>query len=103
MKTQIIISIIVVLSATLLSTAMAENKRVLYDLDQAHNLFEDFITKHNREYTDDKDRQVHFDNFKQNLKKINDLNKGDGAVYGINKFADLSPEEMKQRKGFGHN
>lgn len=68
------------------------------DVDRAEQLFDEFIFNYNKEYKDDADKAAHFDQFKINIDVINKLNDEyyPNAVYGINMYADLESEEMKQ-------
>ncbi|XP_013199638.1 uncharacterized protein LOC106142435 isoform X2 [Amyelois transitella] len=71
-----------------------------YDAKDAPKLFEQFTKDHNRNYKDEEDKKIHFEAFKVNLEKINELNaKSPSATYGINKFADYTDEERKQMFG----
>ncbi|KAI5651722.1 cathepsin propeptide inhibitor domain (I29) domain-containing protein [Phthorimaea operculella] len=74
---------------------------ILYDLNQAQELFEQFIKQYNREYKDDEDKRIHYEAFVKNLEKINQLNSqpNQTATFGINKFADYTEDEMKCMRG----
>jgi cathepsin F len=62
---------------------------------ETDKLFEDFITKYQRVYTN-RERTLKRAIFEQNLKKVEELNKrGGSARYGITKFFDLSQEEFR--------
>lgn len=77
---------------------LASAKNILrYSLEDARDHFENFIQTYNKEY-DEEERAVRYEIFVKNLEKINSLNENsDGAVFGINKFSDLTSEEFVQR------
>jgi len=57
--------------------------------------FQKLISTYNKVYASEKEYNHRFNVFKDNLKIIEDLNAKDPeAIYGINEFADLSPEEF---------
>jgi len=64
---------------------------------EERRLFMDFMKQYSKTYQHDEYR-IRFQNFKDNLKRIRDLNSqpGQTAVYAINKFADLSADEFRQ-------
>nr|XP_049704765.1 LOW QUALITY PROTEIN: uncharacterized protein LOC110379538 [Helicoverpa armigera] len=70
----------------------------LYHHVQAEHLFYNFLTTYNPSYVNDYSQmQKRFEIFKQNIKKIHELNvheKGT-AMYGVTRFADLSYEEFR--------
>ncbi|XP_077984007.1 cathepsin O-like [Glandiceps talaboti] len=67
------------------------------------NRFQRFIVSHNKTYAQGTaEYEQHFRVFKETLLRIDKLNalsskNNDTAVYGITKFADLTPEEFKQQ------
>ncbi len=65
--------------------------------------FEAFMENHNVFYTTIEEKLQRFQVFVENLKVIDTLNAlGDGAEYGITKWADRTPEEFKYMfKGLG--
>lgn len=66
-----------------------------YDLDRADEYFEQFLLEHNKQYKNDLDREMHFENFKEHLVSIMSLNNASQyAVYDINKFSDLDKFEF---------
>ncbi|XP_075973653.1 uncharacterized protein LOC142974959 [Anticarsia gemmatalis] len=68
-----------------------------YDVNDAPNLFEKFIKDYNKQYTDDADRQVHYEAFVNNLKNINKWNAEQPlTAYGINQFSDFTDEQRKR-------
>ncbi|PZC74549.1 hypothetical protein B5X24_HaOG207683 [Helicoverpa armigera] len=70
----------------------------LYHHVQAEHLFYNFLTTYNPSYVNDYSQmQKRFEIFKQNIKKIHELNvheKGT-ATYGVTRFTDLSYEEFR--------
>ncbi|XP_046658469.1 uncharacterized protein LOC124352819 isoform X2 [Homalodisca vitripennis] len=70
------------------------------NLNQIHrDMFEEFKTKYNKVYPDDKEHNRRFRIFRANLKKIQAFqeNEQGTAVYGPNMFADLTANEFKQK------
>jgi cathepsin F len=58
--------------------------------------FMSFVQKYNKKYHNEKEILDRFTIFKSNLKIIDELNnKQKSARFGINKFADLSPQEFR--------
>lgn len=69
--------------------------------DHARHLFEKFKLKHSREYQSSLEHEMRFRIFKNNLFKIEQLNKYEQgtAKYGITHFADMTSSEYRQRTG----
>ncbi|XP_021694158.1 uncharacterized protein LOC23687573 isoform X2 [Aedes aegypti] len=69
--------------------------------DHARHLFEKFKLKHSREYQSTLEHEMRFRIFKNNLFKIEQLNKYEQgtAKYGITHFADMTSAEYRQRTG----
>lgn len=88
------IFIIAVLSASVLSESVDTNFDIL-------PTFKKFMTKYNRNYTSAEEHEFRFQIFKQNMKRIAEINSGpgNGATFGINKFADWTNEEFNQLLG----
>ncbi|XP_061378719.1 uncharacterized protein LOC133319209 [Danaus plexippus] len=90
-----------IICAILLSVTLQYNvysrelgQKHLYSLEEAPTLFEQFIKDYNKEY-DEIEKEERFKIFVNNLKDINAMNeRSSNAVYGINKFSDLSKEEF---------
>ncbi|XP_050518139.1 digestive cysteine proteinase 1-like [Diabrotica virgifera virgifera] len=66
--------------------------------------WKNFKFAHNKEYTDEEEPR-RLEIFKENLQKIEEHNKKFEAgevtyQMGVNKFADLTSEEMSQFRGF---
>lgn len=80
---------------------MASSDQRKYDLEKASELFTKFMEDHNKTYANDEDKAKHYNAFVENLKKINRLNEQNPmTTFGINKFADYTPEESKSMFGF---
>nr|WUR10827.1 viral cathepsin [Calliteara abietis nucleopolyhedrovirus] len=70
-------------------------KNDAYDLLKAPDYFENFVANYNRMYNDTLEKNRRFNIFQHNLEEINSRNRlNDSAVYGINKFSDLSKSEI---------
>ncbi|ACO53509.1 cathepsin [Euproctis pseudoconspersa nucleopolyhedrovirus] len=66
-----------------------------YDPLKAADYFELFVANYNKNYTDPLEKTKRYHIFKDNLEEINNKNKSnDTAVYRINKFSDLSTNEL---------
>ncbi|XP_072936607.1 cysteine proteinase B-like [Epargyreus clarus] len=66
-----------------------------FDIEDAEELFEEFIKNHNKHYADEDEKAWRFIIFKHNLELINRQNaKSDSAAFDINMFTDLTPEEF---------
>jgi len=80
--------------------AILPNKRLFNSFSQPQAMahFQEFIQRHGKAYATPDEFQQRFTNFQASLKRINEKNmKSKGAVYGVTKFSDLTPEEFKQR------
>ncbi|KAL0892860.1 hypothetical protein ABMA27_014545 [Loxostege sticticalis] len=70
-----------------------------YNLPDAPYLFDKFIKDYHRHYKDYAEYIKRYSYFVENLIDINRLNakrtNPDSATFGINKFADWSPEEQR--------
>lgn len=64
-------------------------------------LFANFQKKYNRQYKTTMERQLRLRIFKQNMAKIEELNKREmgTAKYGMNQFADFTNTEFRHRTG----
>lgn len=69
--------------------------------DHARHLFDKFKTRHNRTYQSSLEHEMRFRIFKNNLFKIEQLNKYEQgtAKYGITHFADMTSAEYRARTG----
>nr|UPO71230.1 cathepsin [Trichoplusia ni single nucleopolyhedrovirus] len=75
--------------------AAAPHFKLQYNLERAPQYFETFQTKYKKVYADDNERDYRYKIFKTNLEIINLKNQqNDSAVYNINKFADLTKNEV---------
>ncbi|CAH1101128.1 unnamed protein product [Psylliodes chrysocephalus] len=73
--------------------------------DTVQDKWKNFKVAHNKNYANQEEEDHRFGIFQENLKKIEEhnerFNKGDETyTLGVNKFADLTTEEMKNFKGF---
>ncbi|CAH0385614.1 unnamed protein product [Bemisia tabaci] len=69
--------------------------------EQVSAKFQEFKKHFDRNYADSAEEEKRLKIFKDNLIKIQKLNSNpeDTATYGLNDFADKSPEEMRMRCG----
>ncbi|QHB21722.1 cathepsin [Artaxa digramma nucleopolyhedrovirus] len=80
---------------TLMLACVVFGNNDAYDLLKAPDYFEQFIANYNKNYTDPLEKDKRYDIFKYNLEEINVKNRlNDSAEYGINKFSDLSKNEI---------
>ncbi|AXU41504.1 cathepsin [Alphabaculovirus altermyunipunctae] len=68
-----------------------------YDPERMHDYFEQFERDHNKTYVDRAERKQRYETFVQNIKNINLLNQKSQALYDINKFSDLTKDEVVQQ------
>ncbi|CAK1549628.1 unnamed protein product [Leptosia nina] len=67
-----------------------------YDINNAEEIYEQFIQKYNKEYYEEERSAYRFEVFVDNLKKINELNKNsDSARFGVTQFTDLTFDEFR--------
>jgi len=60
--------------------------------------FDEFVSKYNKRYPSQREHEMRFEIFQENLKKAEIMNaRSESATYGVTKFSDLTPEEFKQR------
>ncbi|KAL0841058.1 hypothetical protein ABMA28_014823 [Loxostege sticticalis] len=72
-------------------------KKTYYDLNDAPRLFDKFIKDYNRHYKDYGEYLKRYSIFVRHLQEINIENLlSTTATFGINSFADMTPEEEKQ-------
>ncbi|KAJ8729143.1 hypothetical protein PYW08_000724 [Mythimna loreyi] len=70
----------------------------VYNLDEAEKHFENFLEKYERNYENEMEKQTRFEIFKENLERINRLNKNSKfGVHGITPFLDMSREEFNSK------
>ncbi|XP_061711456.1 procathepsin L-like [Cydia pomonella] len=81
-------------------TVLAAYDKPFYDVEEAQNLFEDFVQEHKKVYN----RREYYERlaiFKETLKNINEQNeKFPNTVFALNHFADLKPHEFQYYHGF---
>lgn len=86
---------VVLLMLLVVLSIQAEDGPIIYNMDEAPELFEKWIVDFNRTYVDKADKDFHFEQFKINLAKINKLNmKNYPENYALNEFTDYSRPEM---------
>ncbi|XP_061708163.1 procathepsin L-like [Cydia pomonella] len=91
----LLISLLAVVAATAQSPP-----KPYYNIGDAHNLFEEYVQKHNKVYNSE-EYLKRLDIFKHNLERINERNARDPqSEVGINRFTDLTMEERRQYLGF---
>ncbi|KAI5657322.1 hypothetical protein M9H77_26115 [Catharanthus roseus] len=81
----------------------ASSSRLLFDDDEAeHELFEQWMVQHGRDYKNEAEKAQHFWIFKQTLKFVEAFNSvpGRSSAVGLNDFADQTPEELATNLGF---
>ncbi|XP_061711446.1 procathepsin L-like [Cydia pomonella] len=82
------------------STVLAAYDKPFYDLEDAENLFKEFVQEHEKVYN----RREYYERleiFKATLKDINEQNAMfPDTVFALNHFADLKPEELEHYFGF---
>ncbi|XP_063360636.1 uncharacterized protein LOC134649735 [Cydia amplana] len=82
------------------STVLAAYDKPYYDVEDAENLFKDFVQEHKKVYN----RREYYERlgiFKETLKDVNERNaKFPDTVFAVNHFADLKPHEREQYHGF---
>jgi len=66
--------------------------------DEAKKLFKEFQLKFGRTYDSQKESDIRFGIFKESLRRTDKLNaESKGAVYGITKFSDMTPQEFEEK------
>ncbi|KAM7270714.1 hypothetical protein ACFE04_029928 [Oxalis oulophora] len=65
-----------------------------------HQRHQEWMTRYERVYKDDNEKEERFKIFKENVEFIESFNNGIGKSYklGVNKFADLTNEEFKDSR-----
>ncbi|XP_020219761.1 cysteine protease XCP2 [Cajanus cajan] len=70
----------------------------LKSMDKLIELFESWMSKHNKIYESIEEKLLRFEIFKDNLKHIDETNKVVSNYWlGLNEFADLSHQEFKKK------
>ncbi|XP_061711448.1 procathepsin L-like [Cydia pomonella] len=79
--------------------AVSHLDKPYYDLNDAENLFKDFIKQHGKVYNG-REYSERLEIFKESLKDINSRNeKYPQTVFKVNHFSDLTPEELELYRG----
>ncbi|XP_047984055.1 macrodontain-1-like [Leguminivora glycinivorella] len=93
----------IVLAAVCLAsiTVLAATDKPYYDVEDAENLFESFLQKHNKVYKNRREYYERLGIFKKTLKDLNERNAMfPDTVFALDHFADLYPEELQSYFGF---
>ncbi len=91
----------VLFSAVALLAICAVASAVQYSELAARQDFDGFMCKHNKQYASPVEREARFQIFRANVQNAMELNEKAGAVaFGITKFSDMSPEELKPYLGY---
>jgi C1A family cysteine protease len=78
--------------------AIATNRPSLYNINSAPLYFEKFISQYNKQYATDDEKKYRYNIFRHNIESINFKNsRNDSAVYKINRFADMTKNEVVNR------
>ncbi|KAG6556624.1 hypothetical protein Mapa_001565 [Marchantia paleacea] len=65
---------------------------------EVQNLFEEWTKKYSKTYANERDKNAHFRNFKENLRRASEHNrKSSSYKLAMNQFADLTPEEFEKK------
>ncbi|XP_063375830.1 cathepsin L-like proteinase [Cydia fagiglandana] len=80
------------------ATAPQISAKRYYDLEDAENLFKEYIKKHGKAYSPE-EYLTRLDIFKESLKEINDRNARHPEEYGITRFADMTDAERQSGMG----
>jgi len=59
--------------------------------------FQDFMKKYNKQYASEEEKQTRYLNFKETIRRVALKNMNSSAVYGINKFSDMTPQEFRNQ------
>lgn len=70
----------------------------LYNINSAPLYFEKFISQYNKQYSSEDEKKYRYNIFRHNIESINAKNsRNDSAVYKINRFADMTKNEVVNR------
>jgi len=84
-----------IFASVVLAVVAYEPKRDVHVSAEEVNFLQ-WMVKHKKYYLTEDEYQLRFKNFLDSVKRINAKNKvSTGAVYDLNKFSDLTPEEFK--------
>jgi len=94
MKCLILTFCFIFLSCAIVPRFRKQNERELAQLSD----FEQWMGKFNKVYASGEEKQLRFSNYKATLERVTKKNQmSKGARYGPTKFADMSPEEFKDK------
>lgn len=95
-------SLIVLIAINLINVlALNDSKKHVYDVNNAEELYKNFIIKHNRTFQYDWEYKNRLNNFRSTLMKINEFNVRNGprgSIVGPDRFADYSAESYTKMK-----
>ncbi|AIE47746.1 cathepsin [Peridroma alphabaculovirus] len=78
--------------------AVVAAKTSLYNINSAPLYFEKFISQYNKQYASEDEKKYRYNIFRHNIESINHKNsRNDSAVYKINRFADMTKNEVVSR------
>jgi C1A family cysteine protease len=71
------------------------------EVDMYQN-FQQWFSEHGKVYETEDEMNIRFENFKETVKRINTNNaytemRGSGAIFGLNKFSDMTPDEFAEK------
>ncbi|RVE49207.1 hypothetical protein evm_006099 [Chilo suppressalis] len=91
------IFLIFVVLCSLGELVLSAPQPVFYNIEDAGNLFQEFMVNFNKQYATLEEKQRRLQVFTKNLEIINRKNadENESAVFGVNQFSDLSDEEFK--------
>lgn len=71
--------------------------KIIYKLDSAKDLFENFVKKYGKKYANKNEFFKRLQIFEESLKRINNLNlEYDSTNFGITQFSDMTYEEVSK-------
>lgn len=78
-------------------------QKVFYNVEDAQNHFENFVQKYNKTYKSEEERQERFEIFKNNLVKLNELNKNSTlTIHGKVSFLQIFATKYLPSSWFEH-
>lgn len=94
------ITLVLLLVLPVILLVQADIKPHHYDVQNAQELFDQYVKDFEKVYKDDQDKQTHIEQFATNLQVLNDLNDKNfpQTSFGINQFTDLGEDELKAYK-----
>eukprot|EP00003_Mantamonas_plastica_P023725 TRINITY_DN430_c1_g1_i3.p3 TRINITY_DN430_c1_g1~~TRINITY_DN430_c1_g1_i3.p3 ORF type:complete len:140 (-),score=57.70 TRINITY_DN430_c1_g1_i3:424-843(-) len=97
MKSAIIFACLLLFSAVANASLEIKNRKHYSTEEEMSKMFEEFQNTYNKEYEHEEAKQGRYEVFKNNLKKIDDLNVADpSGVYSVNEFTDMTEDEFNR-------